>query len=834
MNLPKIPSRPRLRHWLLAAACLTALSSSAMAALGSQHLLNFFQRSPWNGTGGDTVLWADYKLPEQGGIIVHFAFQNPLIGVDVSDPASPDATGATPSHFGVTSGSGIGVNDLTDAFFNRGEQLSLQADHRFALTEIEWHGYTADEDVHIAWTQDGSPQSVVLTLSTLPDKRIKGSEVICPVPSGVNIHADANTPVRITNVSASTADKDARLRLVRVMTRLVFDEPPFYDSTGTDGFQQMFGVNIAGADFGSDTLPGAHDTDYFYPNAAELDYYNGKGLKLIRLPFRWERLQYTLGGALHQPELDRIDNLVTMAEARGMKVILDMHNYARYYGDIIGSSAVSLEDFEDVWERIALHFKDRPGIYGYGLSNEPNGMGTYSWPDAAQAGTDGVRNVDPNAWVIVAGEHWSSATKWVTANANLDVQDPSNRLIYEAHSYFDNDGNGEQYGTYESEYLHPNRGIYLAEPFVQWLKDRNARGFFGEFGVPPNDPRWHVMLERFLEYLGANGLSATYWAGGRFWNGVNPNVIHPSNNYTVDKPQMSVLEKHYAYGAAGGTPPTGGDEIIIDNASSSGAGITVIGTWQTSTHRPGYIGDNFMHDQNTAHGTKSVLYYPTIPAAATYDVYLRWTSDSNRATNVPVDIIHAGGVDSTTVDQTEDGGEWFPLGAFGFAAGQSGGVQISNAGTDGYVIADAVRFVKTAPTEIIIDNLDLANVTYNGAWSTSTHRPGYHGTNFVHNGNTDQGAKSVVFTPDIPVAGDYEVFTRWTSDNNRATNVPISVTSTTGTTSAEFDQQIDGGQWISLGVHAFAQGTTGLVTIGTTATNGYVIADAVRFVRIDN
>jgi hypothetical protein len=98
MNLPKIPSWPRLRSGLLAAACLTTLSSSAFAALGSQHLLNFFQRSPWNGTGGDTVLWADYLLPEQGGTIVHFAFQNPLRNVNVANPANPDASAAIPVH----------------------------------------------------------------------------------------------------------------------------------------------------------------------------------------------------------------------------------------------------------------------------------------------------------------------------------------------------------------------------------------------------------------------------------------------------------------------------------------------------------------------------------------------------------------------------------------------------------------------------------------------------------------------------------------------------------------------------------------------------------------
>ena len=40
------------------------------------------------------------------------------------------------------------------------------------------------------------------------------------------------------------------------------------------------------------------------------------------------------------------------------------------------------------------------------------------------------------------------------------------------------------------------------------------------------------------------------------------------------------------------------------------------------------------------------------------------------------------------------GGQWFLVGEYPFAAG-AGSVVISNAGTNGYVIADAVLYVKT-------------------------------------------------------------------------------------------------------------------------------------------
>lgn len=43
--------------------------------------------------------------------------------------------------------------------------------------------------------------------------------------------------------------------------------------------------------------------------------------------------------------------------------------------------------------------------------------------------------------------------------------------------------------------------------------------------------------------------------------------------------------------------------------------------------------------------------------------------------------------------------------------------------------------------------------------------------------------------------------------------------------------QATGATWVSLGTYAFTAGTTGSVRITTTGTNGFVIADAVRFLK---
>ena len=130
-------------------------------------------------------------------------------------------------------------------------------------------------------------------------------------------------------------------------------------------------------------------------------------------------------------------------------------------------------------------------------------------------------------------------------------------------------------------------------------------------------------------------------------------------------------------------------EVILDNNAASG--VTITGTWTSSTSVTGYYGSNYLHDGNALKGSKSVRYTPDLQAG-TYSVYARWTSGTNRASNVPYDITHAGGTTTVTVNQQTNGGTWVFLGAFNFNAGTSGNVLIRTTGTNGHVMADAVGF----------------------------------------------------------------------------------------------------------------------------------------------
>ena len=310
--------------------------------------------------------------------------------------------------------------------------------------------------------------------------------------------------------------------------------------------QNPFGVNLAGAEFGTN-MPGTINSDYTYPTANELDYYHGKNLNLIRLPFRWERIQPTLNGPLDSNELVRIKNFLKLAEDRKMEVIIDLHNYCRYKingtYEIIGSTNLSIANITDLWTKLSFELKDVTNIWGYGIMNEPHDLlPNATWFDISQSIINGIRINDKNTKIIVGGDSWSSAERWLNYSDNLkNLSDSSNKIIYEAHVYFDDDASGQYNGTYDNEGAYPNIGVDRVTPFVNWLNTNNLKGLIGEYGIPANDNRWLTVLNNFLNHLKQNCINGTYWAGGPWWGNY---ILSIEPNGGVDKPQMNTLQNY--------------------------------------------------------------------------------------------------------------------------------------------------------------------------------------------------------------------------------------------------------------------------------------------------
>jgi endoglucanase len=72
------------------------------------------------------------------------------------------------------------------------------------------------------------------------------------------------------------------------------------------------GVSLCGAEFGADKADfsnedlGVFGRDYTYNSERTAAYFCDNDLRLLRLPFRWERLQPRLGEALDETELNAV------------------------------------------------------------------------------------------------------------------------------------------------------------------------------------------------------------------------------------------------------------------------------------------------------------------------------------------------------------------------------------------------------------------------------------------------------------------------------------------------------------------------------------------------
>jgi len=164
----------------------------------------------------------------------------------------------------------------------------------------------------------------------------------------------------------------------------------------------------------------------------------------------------------------------------------------------------------------------------------------------------------------------------------------------------------------------------------------------------------------------------------------NVNITKLQSQLTIDAQNLgtSILSNSMA-------------SVIVDNADATG--VSLVGNWTNSSASTGFYGAGYLHDGNANKGSDSVTFRPDLPLAGQYQVYARWAVNPNRSTNTPFDVGYASGTNTIMQDQTTQGGQWNLLLTTNFNAGTNGFVRIRNAGTTGYVIADAVEFVYNLP-----------------------------------------------------------------------------------------------------------------------------------------
>ena len=136
-----------------------------------------------------------------------------------------------------------------------------------------------------------------------------------------------------------------------------------------------------------------------------------------------------------------------------------------------------------------------------------------------------------------------------------------------------------------------------------------------------------------------------------------------------------------------------------------------------------------------------------------------------------------------------------------------------------------------ASNEVIVDNLD-PGFKSEGDWKEGDSGADFKGGCLWANGTSaGAAANTATWTPDIKVAGMYDVY-EWHGDDpnsDHASNAPFTVKSDDGTKTILVNLRNNTGKWHLLGTFKFAAGSGGNVSVSSKA-DGNVLADAVKFV----
>lgn len=302
------------------------------------------------------------------------------------------------------------------------------------------------------------------------------------------------------------------------------------------------GVVLSGGEF--TIVPNAiYGHNYGYPPLACVDYYAATGMRIIRLPIVWERIQPTMYAPLDVQEMGRIDEVVSHAIAQGMKVGIDLHNSGYRWSDLIGSKAVPDEAFAHLWGEIARHYKDQPEIL-FMLMSEPYDQCARQWIRTANKAIAAIRATGATQTIVVPGSYYDGGWTWTKSdNAKVvgeGVKDPLNNFMFEIHQYMDANAAGGTAGI-----VSPTIGADRLADVTNWARARGHQLFLGEFAAA-SDPTSMTALRNMLQYLAENGdvwKYATWWGGGDRWANYQFGLDPADYDNPVDQPQMALLKQ---------------------------------------------------------------------------------------------------------------------------------------------------------------------------------------------------------------------------------------------------------------------------------------------------
>lgn len=300
-------------------------------------------------------------------------------------------------------------------------------------------------------------------------------------------------------------------------------------SGSSSGSLRFAGVNISGFDFGcnsdgSCTASGAWPPllEYYgHDGQGQMQHFvNDDGFNVFRLPVGWQFLTNdVMSGDIDEDNLAEYDALVQACLATGASCIVDVHNYARFNGEIIGQGGPSNDIFATLWSNLAAKYATSDNVI-FGVMNEPHDIpDIVAWAASVQAAVTAIRQAGATTQLILLpGNNWTSAETFVSngsADALSQVTNPDGsitNLIFDVHKYLDSDNSGTN-----AECVTNNIDDAFS-PLADYLRTNGRQAFNTETGGGNTASCAQYLCEQiaFMQQNSDVYLGYVGWAAGNF------------------------------------------------------------------------------------------------------------------------------------------------------------------------------------------------------------------------------------------------------------------------------------------------------------------------------
>ncbi|KAI1469479.1 glycoside hydrolase family 5 protein [Daldinia caldariorum] len=215
---------------------------------------------------------------------------------------------------------------------------------------------------------------------------------------------------------------------------------------------QFLGVSIAGGEFGCKNDGSCPVNEAKLPDDGVTQMWHFVGddaINILRMPVSWQFLVgENLGGKFDSNNFNDYDRLIQACLATGAYCMIDIHNYGRWNGKIIGQGGPTDDQFVNLWQQLATKYSGKDKVI-FELMNEPHDVDVDTWAETCQKAVTAIRKTGATKQMILLPASNFDGVATLTgdngAEQLLDITNPDgskDNLLLDIHAYLDKDNTG--------------------------------------------------------------------------------------------------------------------------------------------------------------------------------------------------------------------------------------------------------------------------------------------------------------------------------------------------------------------------------------------------------